>query len=541
MNPNPITGCVTPTRDEHITWFLLLSVILVSLMLAVVSVSAVAAPFAITGASWSNGKLQVSGTGDKAYNVTVVNAYDIGQTIATSGITGKGQWATSTQKNSPPVPVPCRVRAIQSNGLTAEADVTDAPADCGPTPPPPANVPPTADAGGPYSGTTNSTRPVQFDGSGSKDTDGTITYLWDFGDGGSSTEENPTHPYATDGTYTVTLTVTDNDGASDSDTTEAEIAANEAPVANDETFVIDTTVVSSLGGYADVPRPGALLHDSDPNKDPLTATLNTPASNGTVVMNPDGSGSFTYTPNSNVPGTDSFEYTVSDGDLTDTATVALTVETDLYVKPAGQQNQFNIMMNYELGMHCTGFEFAYCCVLPPYNSILAQVVKTDAGDNDDDFPRLLEGDPNQNKDGLGRETVLRDPALDENGHFKKYVLRYWHDAQPRNDGRGKPQSSTLISAQELNSMFMWNTIYDVAGRDANGKLTTGEYAGYHNVPIGDGVYDEGGYANGWLNHLYIYQDLEGNGATGLDARRSSWVSMSRCRRTAVRRCIPWDR
>ena len=32
-------------------------------------------------------------------------------------------------------------------------------------------------------------------------------------------------------------------------------------------------------------------------------------------------------------------------------------------------------MNYELGMHCTGFEFAYCCVLPPYNSILAQVVK----------------------------------------------------------------------------------------------------------------------------------------------------------------------
>ncbi|MCG8023377.1 MAG: hypothetical protein JAZ02_05270 [Candidatus Thiodiazotropha endolucinida] len=33
------------------------------------------------------------------------------------------------------------------------------------------------------------------------------------------------------------------------------------------------------------------------------------------------------------------------------------------------KNSFNIMMNYELGMHCTGFEFAYCCVLPPYNSI----------------------------------------------------------------------------------------------------------------------------------------------------------------------------
>ena len=37
---------------------------------------------------------------------------------------------------------------------------------------------------------------------------------------------------------------------------------------------------------------------------------------------------------------------------------------------------FVIPMNYELGMHCTGFEFAYCCVLPAYNSILAQVIKT---------------------------------------------------------------------------------------------------------------------------------------------------------------------
>ena len=42
------------------------------------------------------------------------------------------------------------------------------------------------------------------------------------------------------------------------------------------------------------------------------------------------------------------------------------------------QPDFKIMMNYELGMHCTGFEFSYCCVLPPYNSILAQVVKPQA-------------------------------------------------------------------------------------------------------------------------------------------------------------------
>lgn len=43
--------------------------------------------------------------------------------------------------------------------------------------------------------------------------DGVIdTWLWDFGDGGSSTEQNPSHTYLAEGSYTVTLTVTDNDG-----------------------------------------------------------------------------------------------------------------------------------------------------------------------------------------------------------------------------------------------------------------------------------------------------------------------------------------
>ena len=43
-------------------------------------------------------------------------------------------------------------------------------------------------------------------------------------------------------------------------------------------------------------------------------------------------------------------------------------------------------------MHCAGFEFAYCCVLPPYNSILAQVVKTQSDDKGQGaFAKLLEG------------------------------------------------------------------------------------------------------------------------------------------------------
>lgn len=50
----------------------------------------------------------------------------------------------------------------------------------------------------------------------SRDDDGTITArLWSFGDGTTSTATNPVKTYATDGTYSVTLLVTDNDGRQD--------------------------------------------------------------------------------------------------------------------------------------------------------------------------------------------------------------------------------------------------------------------------------------------------------------------------------------
>ncbi|MGB2983589.1 MAG: PKD domain-containing protein, partial [Candidatus Bipolaricaulia bacterium] len=58
---------------------------------------------------------------------------------------------------------------------------------------------------------------VTFDGSDSRDSDGNIVgHLWDFGDGESATGETATHTYITTletRTFTVTLTVTDNQGA----------------------------------------------------------------------------------------------------------------------------------------------------------------------------------------------------------------------------------------------------------------------------------------------------------------------------------------
>ncbi|MBE0427110.1 MAG: PKD domain-containing protein [Nitrospirae bacterium] len=79
------------------------------------------------------------------------------------------------------------------------------------------NNSPVAVSNGPYNGIANN--PVTFRGDASYDPDGeAITYLWDFGDGYTSTEANPAHIYTSAGRYTVTLTVTDTAGNSDTDT-----------------------------------------------------------------------------------------------------------------------------------------------------------------------------------------------------------------------------------------------------------------------------------------------------------------------------------
>ncbi|MCC7223752.1 MAG: PQQ-dependent sugar dehydrogenase [Chitinophagales bacterium] len=82
------------------------------------------------------------------------------------------------------------------------------------------NQPPDAVASAnPTSG--NSPLTVQFQGSNSTDPEGSaLTYLWTFGDGGTSTLANPTRTFTASGgtTYTVKLRVTDNVGLKDSTT-----------------------------------------------------------------------------------------------------------------------------------------------------------------------------------------------------------------------------------------------------------------------------------------------------------------------------------
>ena len=87
------------------------------------------------------------------------------------------------------------------------------------------NQPPTAVANVPTSGNVNET--ITFDGSGSSDPDGQITgYAWNFGDGGTFNQAVATHSYTQPNTYTWSLTVTDNQGATNQTSGQITIANN---------------------------------------------------------------------------------------------------------------------------------------------------------------------------------------------------------------------------------------------------------------------------------------------------------------------------
>ncbi len=73
-------------------------------------------------------------------------------------------------------------------------------------------------------------QPVAFDGTSSSDPDGPITsYSWTFGDGSTGTGATASHIYASYGAYSVTLSVTDGDGQTDSTT--QQITVHALPVA----------------------------------------------------------------------------------------------------------------------------------------------------------------------------------------------------------------------------------------------------------------------------------------------------------------------
>ncbi|MFC2032325.1 S8 family serine peptidase [Chloroflexota bacterium] len=153
------------------------------------------------------------GDGSTGTGVTPIHVYTAGGTYTITLVVNDGK--------------------VDSEPTTTTADITEV------------NDPPVADAGPAQTALVNEV--VTFDGSGCYDIDGTIiAYDWDFGDGNTGTGMVTTHAYAAVETYAVVLTVTDNEGLTNTDeviVTVTEMAANVMHVAS-----IDMSIATRTAG-----------------------------------------------------------------------------------------------------------------------------------------------------------------------------------------------------------------------------------------------------------------------------------------------------
>lgn len=150
----------------------------------------------------------------------------------------------------------------------------------------------------------------------------TATLVTDVANGTLVFNEDGSFTYTPDADFsgTDTFTYRVNDGVADSPdaTVTIRVGENTPPQAVDDAYTTpsDTPLV--------IAAPGILGNDSDAENDPLTAILVDDVTNGTLVLNVDGS--FVYTPTAGFVGTDTFTYRVSDGSAeSDTATVTIRV------------------------------------------------------------------------------------------------------------------------------------------------------------------------------------------------------------------------
>jgi VCBS repeat-containing protein len=118
---------------------------------------------------------------------------------------------------------------------------------------------------------------------------------------------------------------------------------NHAPIAADDVFSVDENDVLTRSAAS-----GVLANDTDGDGDSLSATLVDQASNGVASISPDGS--FTYSPDDDFSGTDTFTYRASDGTATsNVATVTINVnpsdDDDTNQSPSATDDTYTVEEN----------------------------------------------------------------------------------------------------------------------------------------------------------------------------------------------------
>jgi len=142
-------------------------------------------------------------------------------------------------------------------------------------------------------------------------------------DSGGSTAETLKGTISTSktGTYEVEVQVKDENGATGTLGFNVTIpSSNSAPGAVNDSYTTSKNVTLTKNSLQ-----GVLKNDTDADGDSLTVSDYDAASTQGGTISVSSNGSFSYTPLTGFTGTDSFTYTVSDGSLTDSAVVSITV------------------------------------------------------------------------------------------------------------------------------------------------------------------------------------------------------------------------
>ncbi len=179
--------------------------------------------------------------------------------------------------------------------------------------------PPTADFTAPSVAHFNN--PVSFTDTSTSGGRTITSRSWDFGDGSTSTKANPSHTYGASGPFSVTLTVVDAEGFTGT-VTKVVTTTNSAPV-----ITAPGAISATEGDFVRFYIPAA-----DPDGDRLTWSVTSRPGGSFLTPLPNGTLLFRWTLNHEAAGVYTPTFTVTDGELSDSTTVTITV-TDANAAP----------------------------------------------------------------------------------------------------------------------------------------------------------------------------------------------------------------
>lgn len=171
------------------------------------------------------------------------------------------------------------------------------------------------------------------------------------GNGSVSLSANGGFTYTpnTDFNGTDSFTYRANDGEANSGLATVTIAVtpvNDAPIAQNDAYTMNENAVLTISA------PGVLANDSDADGNPLTSVLISGATNGVLSLNADGS--FSYTPNTNYNGTDTFTYYANDGTVNSGVAVVSITVLPLNDPPVARDDQYSTLEDTALMITAPG-------------------------------------------------------------------------------------------------------------------------------------------------------------------------------------------